>query len=278
MKLKPKIISSEGFSLVEILIALAISGILIILFTKTYLSALSGYSLQDEIVEMNQNAKYVIKEISDILSQAGADCENAENPTSNMDTIVKLTGSGPVYNEFTIKVNPRGGLYILTNAQTFNTKIACSLSVDDASRFLYADKLARIPKSGSTDSTIKIYSLVKVDTTNDKLHFTGGTSTSETFSAGDAVYSFVNKRYYLNGTKFCINDTVNVLAENIKMFQIAFYDSNGDSTFTSSLPWKKMRAASVVVVATTSARYSGNKQQQISLSSQFRLRNRLGGN
>jgi prepilin-type N-terminal cleavage/methylation domain-containing protein len=267
--------SSKGFTLVEVLISLAISGLLIILFMKSYSTAISGYSLQGEIVEMNQNGKYVIKEITEILAQAGADCANVQNSTTDMDTIVKLTGSGPVYNEFTIKFNPRGGFHILTTTQTFNTTTVCSLSVKNASKFMYATKLARIPKAGATDSTIKVYTLNSVDTANNRLRFSGGTSSSETFSAGDAVYSFVNNRYFLNGTNFCLNDAANVLAENIKVFKVVFYDAIGDSTFSSSLAWKKMHAANVVVIATTSPKLPAKKQQQITFSNQFKLRNKV---
>jgi prepilin-type N-terminal cleavage/methylation domain-containing protein len=266
----------RGFTLLEIMVALTITGILIVTIMRFYLITVNNYSLQDEIADMNQNAKYVMKEISDLLTQAGVDCSVIDNPTPDMDTIIKLTGAGPVYKEFTIKVNPRGGLYVITSAVKLNTTTKCSLLVDDATKFRYADKCARIPRSGATDSTIKVYNLVGVDTVSNKICLSGGKSTSETFDVGDAVYSFVNNRYYLNGTNLCLNDTANILAENINLFQITFYNISGDSVLTSSLPWKSMRSANLLVEATTSKRYSGNQKRRIKLSHQFRLRNRIG--
>lgn len=267
---------SHGFTLLEILVALVISGLLIIILTRIYSNTVKNYSLQDEIVDMNQNARFVIKEISNILSEAGADCAIINRPTPIKDTIIKLSGGGPVYNEFTIKVNPRSGLYSIPYDTTLNTMTTCSLMVNDASTFRYADKLARIPGVGSTDSTIKVYNLIGVNTESNKICFNGGTSTSETFSAGDAIYSFVNRRYFLNGTDLCLNDTINVLAENISVFKIIFYNSSGDSVLTSSPPWKSMRSARLDVEATTSRRISDHKLMRVKLSYEFRFRNRVG--
>lgn len=268
---------SRGFTLLEVLISIVISGILIIGLTRYYRTALKSHSLQEQITDMNQNAQYVLTELSDVLMQAGAACVATANSTTDMDTIIKLTGAGPVHNEFTIKVNPRGGLHIITNSVTLNTTANCSLEVSDASQFRYADKLARIPRAGSTDSTIKTYNLVGINTASNKICLNGGASTSEAFNVNDAVYGFVNNRYYLNGTDLCLNSDNNVLAENIDTLLVTFYDADGDSLLTSSPPWRSMRSANVQVVATTPDPFPGDPRRRTKLSYQFRLRNKVGG-
>ena len=73
----------RGFTLLEILIAIVISGVLLVGVTKYYRTAADSYSLQEQISEMNQNAQYVLKELSEILIQAGAACVATSNATTD---------------------------------------------------------------------------------------------------------------------------------------------------------------------------------------------------
>ena len=270
----------RGFTLLEILMGIVISAILLVIILRYYRIATDSYSLQDQIADMNQNAQYVVKELGDVLMQAGAACVATANSTADMDTIIKLPGGGPVYKEFTIKVNPRGGFHTITNAVTLNTTARCSLQVSDASQFKYADKLARIPRAGSSDSTIKVYNLIEVNTTSNRIFFNGGSSASQPFSVDDAVYSFVNNRYYLNGTDLCLNSNDNVLAEHIDSLLITFFNEKGDSVLSTFPPWKSIRSVRVEVVAMTSRpdyKYPGDHRRRLRLSSVTRLRNKVGG-
>src|SRR5512136_1126033 len=63
-----------GFTLLEVMIALGVASLVLLGLMRFYSTMLKSYSLQDQLTEMNQNGKYVVKELSEILSQAGADC------------------------------------------------------------------------------------------------------------------------------------------------------------------------------------------------------------
>jgi len=271
---------SKGFTLIEVMIALAVSSIIIFGLTKLYSATLKSYSLQEQLTEMNQNAKFAMKEISDILMQAGADCMAINSDSTDRDTIVKLTGAGPNYNEFTIKLNPRGGVYIIPSNITLNTSAGAWLTVDDASKFKSAAKLGRIARPGATaaDTIVKVYNLDDVDVPNHRLSISGGASTTDLFVAQDVVYSFVNNRYYLNGTDLCLNVDTNVLAENIDVFQVTFFNKGGDSVLVSTPPWLTMRSARLILESTTSIpdyRYSGDGKRRLKLSYAFRLKNKM---
>lgn len=267
---------NQGFTLVEVMIALAVSGILLVGLTKLYTLMLKSYSLQEELTEMNQNAKFTIKEISDILTQAGADCAAMNSDTTDKDTIIKVTGDPP-YSDFTLRINPRGGLFIITMKQPIGAQ--CSVQVSNVANFRVAKKLGQLPYAVTvpTRTTVRIYNLDSIHTTNSNIFISGGAAT-DTFFVNDAIYSFDTCRYYLNGTNLCLNADTNVLAENIDSFKVTFFDVAGNSSITSTPPWLTMRSASMVVVATTATpdcKYPGDGKRRLKLSYKFRLKNKV---
>ena len=75
-----------GFTLLELLVGVGVSAILILGLTRLFSATLNSYSLQDQLTEMNQNAKFAMKEFSNVLMQAGADCILVDGDTLKKDT------------------------------------------------------------------------------------------------------------------------------------------------------------------------------------------------
>ncbi len=266
----------HGFTLVEIMIALGVSGILLIGLTRLYSVTINSYSLQEQLTEMNQNAKFVIKEVTDILSESGASCAAINSDSTDKDTIIKLSGAGPVYNGFTIKINPRGGLYVVSQPCTLEVGAKCSLQVDNAAKFRYANLLAKLPNPQTSKiRPIQIYTLDSVHTSNNMIYISGG-AVKDTFKAKDAFYSFVNHTFYLNGGDLCVDSNANVLAENVDSLNVSFYTVAG----ATAASWQNMRSVRLVVQVRTSLadnrykEYSDHKRR-IKLTAQFRLKNKV---
>jgi len=267
-----------GFTLVEVLVAIAISGLIIIGLTRLFSTAINSYSLQDQLTEMNQNARFTIKELSDVIQQAGANCALINTDTLNNDTIIKVSSTASRCT-VTVKVNPRGGLYQIPIQTVLNTTTArCSLSVNNGYSFRYADKLGKVPNSSSSSTRqVKIYTLDSVNTSTNKIFFHGGSSTTDTFYVSDGVYSFNINKYYLKGDSLCMGNDTNVIAENIDSLKITFLQNNG---VTSTTQWNSMWSARITVRATTSLadmkynEYSDHKHRLL-LTYAFRLKNKV---
>ena len=261
----------NGFTLIEIMIALAISGLLLVGLTKIYTTMVNSYSLQDQLTEMNQNAKFTIKEISDVLMQSGADCGAVNGDTLDKDTIILSAAS----NDFTIKVNPRGGVYTIPRDTIINTSTPCSLKVDNAYAFRLATKIGHVPAMKYPAVKVKTYTLLGIDSANNKLCISGGIA-GDNFYQNDAVYSFTYHRYYLNGTDLCLDSSGNVLAENIDSLKVTFLDSAG----TATTKWTKMSFVNLIVESMTNIadnRYNGyaDHRRRLKLTYQFRLKNKV---
>ena len=277
--MKKPFLKNPGFTLIEVMIGLGVSAILVLGLTRLFSATLNSYSLQEQLTEMNQNAKFAIKEISDVLMQAGADCELVTD-TLEKDNIIQIDTTAPSpCDSFVIKVNPRGGLFIVPQPCTLNTSVAsCSLQVDKAKAFLFANKLGKIPESNSAPThSIKTYSLLGVDTVKNKIIITGGIP-KDTFRVGDGLYSFNSQSYYLLGTNLCLNSDTNVMAENIDSLKITFMDSTGATT----KKWGFMKSVKLIVEATTSLpdnRYSNppwnDHRRRLKLTYQFSLKNKV---
>jgi prepilin-type N-terminal cleavage/methylation domain-containing protein len=269
---------NTGFTLIEVLVAIAISGLIIIGLTRMLSTALFTYSLQDQLTEMNQNARFTIKELGDVFLQAGANCALINTDSLDNDTIIKVSSTASRCT-VTVKVNPRGGLYQIPVQAVLNTTTArCSLSVNSSYSFRYADKLGKVPNSSSSSTRqVKNYTLDSVNTSTNKIFFHGGSSTKDTFYVSDGVYSFTINKYYLKGDSLCLGNDSTVIAENIDSLNVTFLKNNG---VTPTTQWKDMWSARITVRATTSLadpkynEYSDHKHRLL-LTYAFRLKNKV---
>ena len=71
IKILTKIGQQRGVSLLEVLIALAVTGIITLAVFKAYITQHKNYMTQDDITEIQQNARVVIDELSRHIRMAG---------------------------------------------------------------------------------------------------------------------------------------------------------------------------------------------------------------
>lgn len=259
---------APGFTLIEVIVAIGISAIALITLTRLFSASLSSYNLQEQLTEMNQNARYTIRELGDVLMEAGANLQIVNLGTEDKDTIIRPDDDEAECSGFTIKVNPRGGLFQIP--KDIDDPIS-KIYVDDANRFTHARMMQLIPALGSDDPP-RFYTIVQVDTDNHFIEFDPG----DTFKKNEAICSYVENHYYLNGTDLCIDNNNNVIAENIDSLSIVFLDRDGNPNGE----WKAMRSVRLLVRAKTSKpdhRYTEYPDhcRRITLTYEFRLRNKV---
>jgi prepilin-type N-terminal cleavage/methylation domain-containing protein len=261
--------TTKGFTLLEMVIAIGISSLIMLFLTRLFSVSLKSYNLQEQLADMNQNAKFTIKELSDLLMQAGADMQLVSSDTLDRDTIIIQDGNKLTSNGFTIKINPRGGFFQIPQSIT---SPVCSIQVNDASTFRLANKMEKIPGIKSS-LPVKTYSLIRYDSISNFIVF----SPADIFSEGDAIASYNRSHYYLKGTSLCLDNDTNVIAENIDSLAITFLDINKDPV----LSWKSMWSVQLYVRARTllpDMKYNGypDHYRRMTLTHEIRLRNRVG--
>lgn len=255
-----------GFTLAEIVVALAVASILGVFITRFFSDSHRAYNLQERMVDRDQNAQYVLKRLADQIMEAGANLPDSGWPVIQQD--VPKGG-------FTMSINPRGG------TQTFFSDLGASrfIPVDDETAYneatsiliVRADKAKPIEQV-NVDVGYNSNGFVKglkqgAGTDPDTLALTQSVGINN----GDALYAFANQAYALSGTDFSVSGIA--LAEGIESVSLNFYDATGSVTSD----WRAMHSAKVTVTARTSLPDPGSPgdgYRRVTVNSEVRLRNR----
>ena len=67
----PRRLSKDGFSLIELIVSIAISGIALVVITTTFVSQSQSYYIQEQLVEMQQNARAAMDIMTREIRMAG---------------------------------------------------------------------------------------------------------------------------------------------------------------------------------------------------------------
>jgi prepilin-type N-terminal cleavage/methylation domain-containing protein len=251
-----------GFSLLEVLVALAASGLLLWGLTRFYKDSTKAYDLQSQIQERDQNAHFTVKWLTEALQQAGASLPDTGY------AILTASGGTPA-STIVLGSNPRGGIYFvsspgpgsLTKAPVGDTaqftKAAYAL-VDyvDPARGIVKRRIAGKKKgaSGAADTLLLSSSL------------------PFPLSVGDVIYAYNEQTVALSGGNLTVDGLV--FAENIDSLQFLFYDSSR----TATTAWARMRSATIKVTARTphpDPALAGDGYRRISISMNIFLRSRV---
>jgi prepilin-type N-terminal cleavage/methylation domain-containing protein len=258
----------RGFTLMEVAVALAASGILLVGLARFFKDFNRSFNTQEQVSDRDLNAHYTIKRLSEALMSAGSGLPN-------QDWNLLTLPSGNPGDRFLMGVNPQGGVQYLS-ADISGLK---DVAVDDAKGFSKATSVLADPQDPSR-ATFK----VPIDLAYNSSGFVKGVKTvgstailhltsAVNLKAGDAVYAYDEDDYRLLNGNLMLDSMV--LAENIQ--SLAFTAYAADQTKTGT--WSSMRSFNIKVTARTrnkDPRYPTNGgYRTLDLSMDVLLRNRI---
>ena len=100
----PRRLSKDGFSLIELIVSIAISGIALVVITTTFVSQSQSYDIQEQLVEMQQHARAAMDIITREARMAGysptgASFDGVHYHSDKIHIRADLTGDGDQNDE-----------------------------------------------------------------------------------------------------------------------------------------------------------------------------------
>ena len=183
--------NESGFTLTELLIAMAISGLLLAAVVTTFLIQRSSFALQEQITEMVQNARAAMdmmtREIRmagyDPTRTAGASIVSAQANTINftLDTTNTAGGGGPDGNVNGPNENITYTLYTTNGVQKLSRKTGGTNGQNQpliehvqALNFVYRDGAGNVTTSPATIRQVLITVTTRTAKPDPKYPFNGG--------------------------------------------------------------------------------------------------------
>ena len=113
----------KGITLIELLVALTISGILVAGIYRTFIHQQHTYTVQDQVVDMQQNVRLAINRMTRELRMAGFGGGGVDGWAAT-----EFFNHGAIYGVYTDIVNPAGGGTSVTVLEGYQTLIPTTLS------------------------------------------------------------------------------------------------------------------------------------------------------
>lgn len=259
----------DGFTLVELLVALVVAGIFVLGASRFLSNTIAHYSMQEQMAHTHQNAQYAMRFMTDLLMQAGADLP---------DSGIVIIEQGSIGSDsITLLRNRSGGVQIFANIVVTSR----SLLVENAAGFIKTDdrSLTLVKKPYERRNPVEQFTIDEgysagdfhqgVDTINDSIRL----SKPIGFDRGDGLYAYVTDEYYLADEALYEND--DIIVQGIDSLSITFLDSSGAATDEWDLMW----GVDLCVRGVSSGVLRGYDEYadhrfRVTLTNRFRLRNR----
>ena len=219
--------STSGFTLIEVIVSLFISLVVLVGILRLYTSIMKSYDLQEQLTEINQNANYAVKRLSDELAQAGADL-----PGQGF-AVIKANSND--YDSVFVYTNPKGAYYDFNAGMTNVTVIP----VPDSRPFSGKDTI--IAKVDNSTTALRKIAIASVDSISNPNTIVLRTATN--FASDDIIFARDSVSFFKSGSNLCMNTPDYVIAENIDSLYMGYFDKNGSVTTT----WANMSSLKVVV-------------------------------
>jgi prepilin-type N-terminal cleavage/methylation domain-containing protein len=169
----------RGVTLIELLVAVSITGLLVGGIYRTFVSQQHTYTVQEQIVDMQQNVRLAINRMTRELRMAGYGRVNGINQNA-----ITPGGGG---NSVTVV----GGYQVLTTLSANATSGSKTILVNDASGFNTGTK--QYLSINGTES-LQIQKI-----TGNQIDFKGGTQLSDEHFAGEPVFLIMAITYSIGG-------------------------------------------------------------------------------
>lgn len=253
----------RGVTLIELLIALVMSGILIAALYRVFISQQKIYTVQDQVVDIQQNLRIAIDQMTREIRMAGYGGNILETfgnvngfnhlitPSENSITIILADQVGELKQSATKGTNQ----IKVTNASKFNTEKKKYLCLNGLNNYLI--------QSIDSDTLTLTTSLNEDHTINEPVYLVKAI----TYSIG------------LSGGRPALRRNENTgggsqpLAENVESLQFIYYDTNGN--ITGNPP--EIRMVKVTTTVKTNIQdpdyKSGDGFRRRTLSSYIKVRN-----
>jgi prepilin-type N-terminal cleavage/methylation domain-containing protein len=240
----------RGLTLIELLVAVAITGLLVGGIYRTFISQQHTYTVQEQIVDMQQNVRLAINRMTRELRMAGYGRVGAT-----------FFGSGKVHGIYQNAITPGGGGNSVTVVGGYQavatlsanaTSGSTSILVNDASGFNTGLK-QYISINGTESRQIQ-----KI--TGNQIDFKGGTQLSEDHLAGEPVFLIMAITYSIGmfeGKSSLLRDDhlglgLQPVAENIENLRFRYVMDDGTTLdVVPAAQFDNIRMIQVTLVART---------------------------
>lgn len=285
---------NRGVTLIELLIALVISGVLIAALYGTFISQQKTYIVQDQVVDMQQNVRVAINKMMREIRMAGFGGMN--DNTGGDNDIINIFGN---VNGFVNIINPAHDVTV----DGINHDQIVVVAAYDQIATLEEDAAAksgsfRVNFTGSTrfDKPWRKYVCIDgrnnyaiMPTDGDVLTLEGGATLKENHSVGEPVFLVIAIRYGLRkddrGIQVLFRDLYpdtagssrETLAENIENLQLTYILEDESETDSPAKP-ADIRMVRITVTARTALNdpdYKGEVEgfRRRQIASRIQIRN-----
>jgi len=226
----------KGITLIELLVALTISGILVAGVYRTFVSQQHTYTVQDQVVDMQQNVRLAINRMTRELRMAGYGRMGAT--ASTFFGHGGMTVGSDTFNNVVI---PGGGGTSVTVVGAYQAKTTLSAIASTGSNSIFVNDVSSFDTG--TNQYISInglesHRIISIDVANKELQFPGWDTLTDAHQPGEPVYLVMAITYSIGPFegKSCLLRDDNLgagpqpVAENVENLQFAYFDANGNPT------------------------------------------------
>ena len=224
----------KGMTLIELLVALTISGILVAGVYRTFVSQQHTFTVQDQVVDMQQNVRLAINRMTRELRMAGF---------GRMDAT--FFGAGKMHGIYQHVVNPGGGgnsVTVVGAYQAITTLSANAPSGSGAASSKVDPKFIQVNDASGFDTGSKQYISINGDESFQIQKITGNqielkAALSEDHLAGEPVFLVIAITYSLGAfegkSSLLRDDNLGLgpqpVAENIDNLQFRYVMNTGET-------------------------------------------------
>ncbi len=280
----------KGMTLIELLVGLSVSGILIAGIYRTFVSQQHTFTVQEQIVDMQQNVRLSINRMTRELRMAGFGGGGSDGWYKDFPAGTEFFKHGVIYGAYTDITNPAGGGTSVTVLEGYEPLIRTTLSVTGNAD----DKSISVSDVSSFDQppNPKIYISINGTEAHHIKTIDAGAKTI-TFPAwdkgliavhqiGEPVYLVAAVTYSVgmfDGKSCLLRDDhmgagLQPVADNVESLQFAYFDANGNPT--ANPPDIRMIRVAVVVTSDQADRdlaKAGDGLRRRTLTTNIQLRN-----
>jgi prepilin-type N-terminal cleavage/methylation domain-containing protein len=238
----------KGITLIELLVALGVSGILLAGVYRTFVSQQHTFTVQEQVVDMQQNVRLAINRMTRELRMAGF---------GRMDAA--FFGGGGMYGTFNNIVNPGGGGTSVTVVEGYQTLIPTTLSTNATagSNSIFVNDVSSFDTATKKYISINGLESHQISTIiGNEIKFPGTDKLTKDHLQGERLYlvmAITYSRVQDFEGKWCLmrDDHLGAgpqpVAENIENLQFAYFDASGN--LTANPPDIRMIQVNIVAIS-----------------------------